>query len=264
MERRNAPRLALRSTLGLTTVTRALPDDAKEVNAERRTRGNGVQRVYDKLRQSILDLSLPPGSPLDETRLSEEFDLSRTPIREAMVRLAAEGLLTTLPNRNTIVAPIDFLNLPVYFEALTLMYRVTTRSAAVHRQPEHLVRIRALEAAYADAVQRRDALGMIATNRDFHVAVAEAGGNSYFTQLFARLLDEGRRVLRLYYQSFDDDLPRQYVDEHADMVAAIEGHDADLADRLAVAHSAQIVRQVQAYMARDTTTGIDLKDTAKR
>lgn len=234
----------------------ARDDDAAV--AEPLKRGHGVQKVYEKLRQSILDLSLPPGSPLDEMRLSEEFNLSRTPIREAMVRLAAEGLLTTLPNRNTIVAPIDFINLPVYFEALTLMYRVTTRSAAVHRRPEHMVRIRAHEAAYADAVQRRDALGMIAANRDFHVAVAEAGGNSYFTQLFARLLDEGRRVLRLYYQSFGDALPRQYVDEHADMVAAVEAGDADLADRLAAAHAAQIVRQIQAYMARDTASGIDL------
>lgn len=236
-------------------------DDAAVV--EPLKRGHGVQKVYEKLRQSILDLSLPPGSPLDEMRLSEEFNLSRTPIREAMVRLAAEGLLTTLPNRNTIVAPIDFINLPVYFEALILMYRVTTRSAAVHRRPEHMVRIRAHEAAYADAVQRRDALGMIAANRDFHVAVAEAGGNSYFTQLFARLLDEGRRVLRLYYQSFGDDLPHQYVDEHSDMVAAVEAGDADRAEALAATHAAQIVRQIQAYMARDTASGIDLSGQAR-
>jgi DNA-binding GntR family transcriptional regulator len=231
---------------------------AEETDTPVRKRGHGVQKVYEKLRQSILDLSLPPGSPLDEMRLSEEFDLSRTPIREAMVRLAAEGLLTTLPNRNTIVAPIDFINLPVYFEALTLMYRVTTRAAAVHRRPEHLVRIRAFEAAYADAVRRHDALGMIGINRDFHVAVAEAGGNLYFTQLFARLLDEGRRVMRVFYYSFDDDLPRQYVDEHADMVAAIEARDADRADALAATHAAQIVRQIQTYMARDTTSRIDL------
>ncbi len=231
---------------------------AAEVTTEIRKRGHGVQKVYEKLRQSILDLSLPPGSPLDEMRLSEEFNLSRTPIREAMVRLAAEGLLTTLPNRNTIVAPIDFINLPVYFEALTLMYRVTTRAAAVHRRAEHLVRIRAFEAAYADAVRRHDAAGMIAINRDFHVAVAEAGGNLYFTQLFARLLDEGRRVMRVFYYSFDDSLPRHYVDEHADMVAAIEAGDADRADVLAATHAAQIVRQIQAYLARDTTSRIDL------
>lgn len=237
--------------------------ESDETATEPLKRGHGVQKVYEKLRQSILDLSLPPGSPLDEMRLSEEFNLSRTPIREAMVRLAAEGLLTTLPNRNTIVASIDFINLPVYFEALSLMYRVTTRSAAVHRRPEHMVKIKAHEAAYAEAVQRRDALGMIATNRDFHVAVAEAGGNTYFTQLFARLLDEGRRVLRLYYQSFGDDLPRQYVDEHNDMVRAVEAGDADLADRLAAAHAAQIVRQIQTYMARDTASGIDLSEKAR-
>lgn len=236
------------------------PSETEEAAVEPRRRGLGVQKVYDRLRQSILDLSLPPGSPLDEMRLSEEFNLSRTPIREAMVRLAAEGLLTTLPNRNTIVAPIDFINLPVYFEALSLMYRVTTRSAAVHRRPEHLVAIKALAAAYADAVQRHDALDMISTNREFHVAVAEAGGNVYFTQLFARLLDEGRRVLRLYYQSFDDDLPRQYVDEHSDMVAAIEAGDAERADQLAAAHAAQIVRQIQAYIARDTASGVTLAD----
>ena len=221
-------------------------------------RGLGVQTVYDELRKSILDLSLPPGSLLDEMRLAEQFNLSRTPIREAMVRLAAEGLLTTLPNRNTIVATIDLMNLPVYFEAMALMYRVTTRSAAVHRRPDDLVRIRALEAQYAEAVQQRDALAMIATNRDFHVAIAQAGGNPYFTNLFARLLDEGRRVLRLYYHSFDDALPRQYVDEHRDMVAAVENGNADEAERLAAAHAAQIVRQIQAYMARDTVSAIKL------
>ncbi len=65
-------------------------------------------------------------------------------------------------------------------------------------------------------------------------------------------------MLRLYYHSFDDVLPRQYVDEHSDMVAAVAAGDADEADRLAAAHAAQIVRQIQAYMARDTASGIDL------
>ncbi|SEQ56760.1 transcriptional regulator, GntR family [Devosia sp. YR412] len=248
-------------------MTSKLPDEdiesaAADVSTLKK-RGQGVQIVYDSLRQAILELTLEPGSPLDETRLADQFNLSRTPIREAMVRLSAEGLLLTLPNRNTIVAPIDFVNLPFYFEALTLMYRVTTRSAAVHRRPEHLIKIKSLEASYAASVARRDAIAMIATNRDFHVAIAEAGGNHYFTQLFARLLDEGRRVLRLYYQSFDDALPRQYVDEHSDMVAAIEAGDADTADALGAAHAAQIVRQIQTYIARDTASGIALGEVLR-
>lgn len=246
---------------GSTKTTAAQVDAA---SAETRQRGQGSQIVYEKLRQEILDLTLEPGSPLDEARLSEQFGMSRTPVREALVRLAAEGLVTTLPNRNTIVTPIDFVRMPVYFEALTLMYRVTTRSAAAHRKPEHMAAINAYRAAYAEAVERRDAIAMIAANRDFHVAIAEAGGNGYFTAFFARLLDEGRRILRLYYLSFDDRLPRQYVQEHEQMVAAIEAGDAELADRLGTAHAAQIVRQIQSYIARSTTAGMDIATDRER
>jgi DNA-binding GntR family transcriptional regulator len=223
-----------------------------------RVRGSGAQIVYEALRKSILELRLDPGSPLDEVSLSLQFDMSRTPIREALVRLSSEGLVTTLPNRNTIVSTIDFVSLPIYFEALSLMYRVTTRSAAVHHKPENLVTIRGFEAAYARAVQQRDVIAMIQSNRDFHVAIAEAGGNTYFTNLFTRLLDEGRRILRLYYQSFDDRLPRRYVEEHEALVAAVEAGDAELADRLAAEHAAQIVRQIQSYIDRDTASKISL------
>lgn len=221
-------------------------------------RGQGAQKVYQTLRRSILELSIEPGSALDEVTLAEQFNLSRTPIREAMVRLVADGLATTLPNRNTIVSTIDFAKLPIYFEALTLMYRVTTRSAAVHRREEHLPEIRRLAQDYAAAVASRDALAMIQSNRDFHMAIAVAGGNDYFTRLFERLLDEGRRILRLYYQSFDDDLPRQYVDEHEEMIQAIEAREPDKADAVAAKHAAQIVRQIQNYIARNTASGLPL------
>jgi DNA-binding GntR family transcriptional regulator len=197
-----------------------------------RVRGQGAQTVYDKLRQSILDLTLEPGSPLDEVGLSEQFDMSRTPIREALVRLSAEGLVTTLPNRNTIVSSIDFVQLPIYFEALTLMYRVTTRLAASGRTELHLAQMRRYQSAYADAVTRDDVPGMIGTNRDFHVVIAEAGGNPYFTTLFTRLLDEGRRILRLYYyRSFNDHLPRKYVQEHDAIVDAIRSGNPSAAQR---------------------------------
>ncbi|AVA25421.1 GntR family transcriptional regulator [Rhizobium sp. NXC24] len=216
-----------------------------------RVRGSGTQSVYVALRREILSMALEPGSPLDEVRLSERFKMSRTPIREALLRLAAEGLVTTLPNRNTIVAMIDFAGLPTYFEALTLMYRVTTRGAAGRKDAGIMQRVRARQKEFADAVAARDAFGMIEANREFHVAIAELAGNPYYTTFFARLLDEGRRILRLYYSTFDDRLPRQYVDEHEEMIAAIEAGDVGRADRLAIDHAAQIVRQVQEYIARD-------------
>jgi DNA-binding GntR family transcriptional regulator len=223
-----------------------------------RKRGEGVKFVYDILRDEILDLDLPPGSPIDEVQLASRLSVSRTPIREALVRLASEGLVTTLPNRSTVVSSIDFLNLHTFFDALTLMYRVTTRLAAEHRTPADLGRIRVLQAEFARAVEAQDALAMIATNREFHAAIAEAGRNPYYTGLFCRLLDEGRRILRIYYSSFNDRLPQRYVDEHEDMIAAIEAGDVERADRLASAHADQIVRQIGEMIARDRRRHVTL------
>ena len=225
-----------------------------------RLRGSGTQTVYSRLRQEILAMTLPPGSALDEVRLSERFGMSRTPVREALLRLSSEGLVTTLPNRNTIVSTIDFASLPPYFEALTLMYRVTTRAAASRHNPASMIIIRQRQSEFEAAVRAQDAFAMIEANREFHVAIAEMGGNPYYTGFFARLLDEGRRILRLYYSTFDDRLPLQYVQEHEDMIASIEAGDVEQADRLATGHAAQIVRQIQDYVARDMNQAVTRGD----
>ena len=151
-----------------------------------RKRGSGAKMVYDLLRDEILDLVLPPGSPVDEMQLAERFRISRTPVREALVRLAGEGLIETLPNRSTMVSSIDFLNMQPLFDAMVLMYRVTARLAAQHHRPEDLRAIRARQADFAAAVQAQDALAMISTNAAFHAAIAEAGRNRYFFGLFSR------------------------------------------------------------------------------
>lgn len=240
----------------------ASPDSAKSdtetSDLPERKRGEGARYVYDVLRDDILSLTLAPGSPIDEIQLSERLKMSRTPIREALVRLAAEGLITTLPNRSSVVAPIDFLGLGAYFDALTLMYRVTTRLAAEFHTDEDLLTIRAEQDRFAEAVTRQDALAMIGTNRDFHAAIAEAGRNPYYTGLFCRLLDEGRRLLRLYYLSFEDRLPPAYVTEHETIIAAIAARDIELCDRLGKAHADQIVAQIRLMIARDRRRDIPL------
>lgn len=223
--------------------------DEKEKQTHRR--GFGVSTVYETLRNEIIELKLEPGSPIDELQLSERFSLSRTPIREALVRLSAEGLITTLTNRATIVSQIDFLGLPEFFDALTLMYRVTTRLAAAKHTEADIVQIRALQREFEDAVAKRDALAMIATNRDFHVAIAQAGDNRHYVELFTRLLDEGRRILRLYYSSFNDVLPKQYVGEHEEMIQTIISRDIEKADKIARAHADQIVTQIRSYITAD-------------
>ena len=175
--------------------------------------------------------------------------MSRTPIREALVRLTADGLVENLPNRSTIVAPIDFFNLPNFFDALTLLYRLTTRQAAA-RCTEDLPPV-GLSKEFVRAVRARDSVGMILANRNFHVEIARIGGNPYFIEMFTRVLDEGRRILRLYYSSYDDTLPARYVEEHDDIIAALLANDEEKADELALAHADQIVIQIQNFIAAD-------------
>lgn len=223
-----------------------------------RKRGSGVTLVYGLLRDEIIDLVLAPGSPIDEIELTTRFNMSRTPIREALVRLAAEGLVTTLPNRSTVVSNIDFLNLNAFFDALTLMYRVTTRLAAQYRSETDLKTIRALQMKFAKAVIAQDALAMISINRDFHVAIARAGRNGYYEGLFIRVLDEGRRILRLYYSSYQDRLPEQFVIEHEQMIDAIAARDVEKADKVAAAHADQIVKQIQHLISEDRRQSISI------
>ena len=234
-----------------------LMDDVVVAVPERK-RGFGVKKAYDLLRTEILDLTLPPGSPIDEVQLADRLALSRTPVREALARLAMEGLIDTLPNRSTMVSNIDFLNLPAYFDAITLMYRVTTRLAAQNWRPDDLEAIARHQKEFATAVANHDALAMIGTNREFHAAIAAAGRNPYYTALFVRLLDDGRRLLRLYYQSFNDRPPPSVVEEHEDIIAAITARDIEASDRLAKVHADQIVRQIQKLLSWDQRQNIEL------
>src|SRR5690606_37784291 len=142
-----------------------------------RKRGSGVKYVYDILRDEILELRLAPGTPVDEVHLAERFGMSRTTIREALIRLAGEGRVTTLPNRSTMVSNIDVLNLNQLLDAITLMSRVTIRLAPEYHRPADLKIIRKRQEAFAAAVAAQDAVAMILTNRQFHAAIAEAGRN---------------------------------------------------------------------------------------
>ncbi|MBO0346338.1 GntR family transcriptional regulator [Roseibium limicola] len=222
-------------------------------------RGQGASTVLEILRSEILELKLAPGAPIDESDLSQRFGMSRTPIREALIKLANDGLVVTLPNRSTIVAPLDLLELPSFYDALTLMYRVTTRLAARHRTAENVVVIRQLQDRYAEAVAAKDVAEMIEVNRHFHSQIARAGRNKYYSDLFERLLDEGRRLLRFYYSSFNDELPKAFLDEHEQMIRAIEVGDVDAADRISKQHADQIVRQIQSYIVDDRRLNADIQ-----
>jgi len=226
----------------------------KKINGK----GFGAVMIYKTLRSEILSLTLQPSELLDEARLATRFGVSRSPVREAMVRLASESLLQTLPNKGTIVAPLRIEEFPQYVDALDLIQRTVTRLAADKRTPENLLHIKEEQRKYALHVEEGSILGMIQGNRDFHMAIASAAHNRYLEQTYLQLLDEGQRPLRLYFESFNNILPAEAIDHHEQMIAAIEARDVDLAERVAQEHTTEMQQRFLNYLGSRQTSDISV------
>lgn len=224
----------------------------------KRAKGMGVRFAYETIREEILDLTLDPGQLLDETTLAERFGMSRSPVREALIRLAGEELVVTLANRSTIVAPIDIQSFPKYVEALDIAQRMNTRLAAELRTEADLKTIAARQKAFVTAVKSGRHLAMSEANKDFHMAIAAAGRNPYLASFYDRLLNQGRRMLHLHFRYLEEGHGGYLLtDEHDDMLAAIRDRDIEKADRLAHLHTRQFRDNFIDFMKQNY-----LKDTS--
>lgn len=222
---------------------------AKPAEIADRARGYGAIHVFDQLRDEILSLRLRPGQLIDEASLAARFKVSRSPVREALVRLAAERLVETFPNKGTIVTPLNLEEYPAYIDALDLVQRAVFRLAAMHRTEDNLVEIREANEEFRRRVRANDALGMIAQNAKLHLAMSEAGRNRILTDTYRRILDEGRRTLRLYFHSYGDTLPESLCDAHDAQIEAIAAQDVDAAERLAHEHTAEVHQRFLHHLA---------------
>ncbi len=229
----------------------------------------GSARVYAQLRQDILRVVIAPGAPLDEVGLSERFGLSRSPIREALVRLSSEGLVQILANRSTIVAPMDMQSVPEFLDSLDLLQRVTTRSAARYRTENDLKEIVAAQLGYEEgarhSLETGDSLPMIESNYVFHMAIARAGKNRYFAGFYQRVLEEGRRMLHFHlaFQRQESDISVEKLAEgHTEMVEAIRLRDADRAEAAAHVHAMQFKGRFMQYLDRSIASEMRLGSSA--
>lgn len=201
-----------------------------------------METVYQSVRTEILNLTLEPGADLDELRLVTRFNVSRTPVREALIRLSSEGLVHLLPNVGARVASLSVNEVPQILEALELAQRATTRWAAVRHTDLDMAAIRSGCETFAAAMRHQDFDSMTEANNAFHLAIAQAAHNQLLAGFHYSLQNCSLRLGRLAYSKapINDREYRAYyakVDqEHRAIVAAIEARDADLADRLAKNH----------------------------
>jgi DNA-binding GntR family transcriptional regulator len=237
-------------------------EKASQVSDEiemKRARGTGWKNVYETLRNEILALTLAPGQLLDESTLAERFDMSRSPVREALIRLAGEDLVVTLSNRSTIVAPIEVATFPKYVEALDIAQRMNTRLAAELRTEADLKAIAKRQKEFEAAVKTSDHLKMSEANKQFHMAIAYAGKNPYLTSFYERLLNQGQRMLHLHFEYLERTHEGYLLtDEHNLMLEAIRTKNVDLADELAHAHTRQFQQNFINFMRENYTTDVSL------
>jgi DNA-binding GntR family transcriptional regulator len=221
--------------------------------ASRPPKGRGAANVHLALRDEILHLTLRPGAKLDEMGLVRKFGISRTPVREALIRLASEGLVFLLPNRGAQVAPLDLVDIAHYFEALELLQCAVNHWAARRRTEEDLEEIRRQRDAFRRAATKYSQTGMMETNRDLHAAIARAAHNPHVEAPFVGLLNHGMRLNWICLDHFtggnlDKHLKRACV-EHDQIVRSIEKGDAAVAERLAREHTNTFRQRLKDYLS---------------
>jgi DNA-binding GntR family transcriptional regulator len=229
-----------------------------------RPKGTGMQRVYAQVREDIIALRLQPGTDLDEVSLEQRFGVSRTPVREALIRLASDGLIVLLPNRGARVTHIDIGDVPQLFESLELCQRATIRWAAARRSAEDLALMRAANQQFLAAAKNGDSERMGEANKDFHQIIGRACGNRYFESLHSSLLAVSLRLARTAFayapQSGEahEGYYMEVVRQHDAMVQAIEDGDADKAETLARIHTELFRDRINRYLNGNLAGGLKL------
>ena len=223
---------------------------AAETKTRPRKRGRrGALQVYDVLREEILWVRIAPGSALDETALAARFEVSRTPIREALLLLAGERLVQFLPNRTSIVAHFSLDNTGDYLDTALIISRAVARAAALSGRAEvtslneHVERF---ARAVGDDDWEASLKGELATLRH----LAGLSRNIFLIKFFDEVIDAGMRMRVLHYY------PNATAGERLASVGRLEAlaeavlaGDAAAADRaieqMILANSAIVARSLE-------------------
>ena len=185
--------------------------------------GSQSTEAYARLKAKIVTLELPPAAPIDENALMIELGLGRTPIREALQRLAYDNLVVIYPRRGTLVADLNPRDLQKVFELRLELEPYAARLAAERATPDQLTE---MEALFVDAdaiLQTGHYRQLIEIDHRAHILLAQAAHNEFLEESLERLYSH---VLRLWYVSLHKVVRlREAIDEHRAIIAALHARD---------------------------------------
>jgi DNA-binding GntR family transcriptional regulator len=201
------------------------------------TREPAADRAYAATKELVLSGGLPGGHLLSEGDIAERLGMSRTPVREAFLRLQSEELLELIPKRGAVVVPV-----PVGEADDVLDAREAVETAAVRRLlrrpadvPAAVARLRAALDVQRRHAARGDLPTVAAADEAFHRTIVDAGGNRITVRFYGTLGDRQRRM-SIHALAPNPEQIAVVVDEHATLVDAIEALDAERFAALLPAH----------------------------
>jgi DNA-binding GntR family transcriptional regulator len=182
------------------------------------------QHVAMRLRQMLVESQIQPGAKLNERELCHALSVSRTPLREAIKMLAAEGLVELVPNRGAIAVALTETDIRNTFEVMAGLEGMSGELAATRVTDEELAEIRAMHFEMLAAWTRRDLSNYYRINAEIHRAINRAAKNPVLTATYEQV---NARLQALRFRSNqDEDKWKRAVKEHEQMVEALAARDA--------------------------------------
>ncbi|AGG34249.1 GntR family transcriptional regulator [beta proteobacterium CB] len=187
-----------------------------------------ADKVYAELEEMIVTLQFKPGQMLSESELGEMLQVSRTPIGEALQRLAREGLVNILPRRGIVVTEINIADQLKLLEFRCVVSRFAAGSAARRSSDEERKQMQAIADQLLGAVKTRDGHALLQADKAFHDHFSTCVRNEFASRALDSLDSLSRRFWFVYHQSQDD---AESGKLHANLALAISNGDSKAAER---------------------------------
>jgi DNA-binding GntR family transcriptional regulator len=185
--------------------------------------GSASQRAYEFAKWAILSAVYPAGAVITEAGLGHELGLSRTPVREALLRLAVEGLVRIEPRRGAVVSTFSMVDVEDVLEARALVENHTAAKSFQHRC-ELLPQVEEVHAAMVRTSREHDTAGFTYYDRLFHELIVDAAKNSVLSSIY-RTLRERQTLFTSVMMRGRADRMQADVEEHERLLEALRGDD---------------------------------------
>jgi DNA-binding GntR family transcriptional regulator len=190
--------------------------------------------VFQRLRDSIVRGELAPGEKVKDAELAERFGLSRTPVREALTRLADTGLVEAKPGVYTRITTLNRRDVEKTLAVLRALDQLAVETAVPLMAPEHIARMRTANSDFERAVATDDIPGALAADDRFHAVVVDAADNAVLSRMVDQLHPHIHRIL---YRKFPTLLGgRNTIDHHNQLIEICATGNAAAAAMLSTQH----------------------------